>query len=92
MSDPLKKLFEHIIRERYCKGCNICVHFCPKQVLSLKGGKVFVERPELCVGCTMCELRCPDFAIEVYERGAAAEISLADEETDYNLPPEAMHD
>ena len=92
MSDPQKKLYVHILRERYCKGCNICVHFCPRQVLGLKGGKVFVEHPELCIGCTMCELRCPDFAIEVHEQGAEPEAALDGDEADYSLPPEAMDD
>jgi 2-oxoglutarate ferredoxin oxidoreductase subunit delta len=92
MSDRPKKMYAHTVRERYCKGCNICVTFCPKHVLALTGGKVRAERPELCIGCTMCELRCPDFAIEVHEMGAEAETALADEEMDFNLPPEAMHD
>jgi 2-oxoglutarate ferredoxin oxidoreductase subunit delta len=92
MSDQPKKTYVHIVRERYCKGCNICVAFCPKQVLSLRAGKVFVERPELCIGCRMCELRCPDFAIEVREKGEDDAYGPAEEERDYNLPPEAMHD
>ncbi len=92
MSDQSKKIFGHTLRERYCKGCNICVAFCPKHVLSLRAGKVFEERPELCIGCRMCELRCPDFAIEVYEKAEEPESRLADEEMDYDLPPEAMHD
>ena len=29
-----------IINEKWCKGCGICVAFCPKQVLVLKKGKV----------------------------------------------------
>ena len=91
MNELPKKTYVHILRERYCKGCDICVAFCPKHVLSLKGGKVRVERPELCVGCTMCELRCPDFAIEVHEGGEEPE-ARGVEEMDYTLPPEALHD
>jgi 2-oxoglutarate ferredoxin oxidoreductase subunit delta len=70
MAQKMKE-YLHSIRDRYCKGCNICVAFCPKQVLALKGGKVFAEKPELCIGCTMCELRCPDFAIEVRPKAEA---------------------
>ena len=92
MNDPSKKTYVHIIRERYCKGCDICVAFCPKHVLSLKGGKVWAERPENCVGCAMCELRCPDFAIEVHKKGEEPAPAPRDEDLDYNLPPEAMHD
>jgi|GEM_PF-164360 2-oxoglutarate ferredoxin oxidoreductase subunit delta len=92
MNDKQKRKYAHTVRERYCKGCNICVTFCPKRVLTLKGGKVFAERPELCIGCTMCELRCPDFAIEVHEEDEESASAVPETEADYNLPPEAMHD
>lgn len=49
----------------WCKGCEICVAFCPKNVLEMEGGKVKVARPEDCIKCMLCELRCPDFAISV---------------------------
>jgi 2-oxoglutarate ferredoxin oxidoreductase subunit delta len=49
----------------WCKGCEICVAFCPEGVLEMKGGKVQVVRPEECTKCMLCELRCPDFAITV---------------------------
>lgn len=49
----------------WCKGCEICVAFCPKNVLEMRGGKVKVARPEDCITCMLCELRCPDFAITV---------------------------
>ena len=59
------KQFEHLVQEKWCKGCNICVALCPKTVLALSGGKVYVENPNDCIGCQLCEMRCPDFAIEV---------------------------
>jgi 2-oxoglutarate ferredoxin oxidoreductase subunit delta len=90
MSEQAKKTYVHIIRERYCKGCNICVTFCPRKVLSLRSGKVFAESPELCIGCKMCELRCPDFAIEVHEKGEEQGSGVDD--MDLELPPEAFHD
>lgn len=86
-----KKEFFLTVRERYCKGCNICVAFCPKQVLALKNGKVFVERPQLCIGCKACELRCPDFAIEVHPKSEAPEPERDSDAVDYSLPPEAVH-
>jgi 2-oxoglutarate ferredoxin oxidoreductase subunit delta len=58
----------HVIKRDWCKGCNICVHFCPKQVLELdEQDKVMAARPEDCVGCRFCERRCPDMAIEIRE-------------------------
>jgi len=92
MSDQAKKSYTHILRERYCKGCNICVSFCPRHVLCLKGGKVFAEFPLLCIGCKMCELRCPDFAIEVEEKVTQPEGGQNGGELDFGIPPEAMHD
>ncbi len=86
-----KKGYFHIVRERYCKGCGICVAFCPKQVLVLKGGKVFPERPELCIGCRMCELRCPDYAIEIQERADSPDVGHDASCVDYAIPPEARH-
>ena len=60
------KLREHVINKEWCKGCGICVHFCPKQVLELDSmEKVAAARPEACICCRLCELRCPDLAIEV---------------------------
>lgn len=60
------KLREHRIIRQWCKGCGICVHFCPKQVLELDNeGKACVASPEDCIACRICELRCPDMAIEV---------------------------
>jgi len=90
MSGRPAKSFIHIVRERYCKGCGICVAFCPKQVLSLKAGKVLVERADDCIGCRMCELRCPDFAIEVHARDEEPE-EPAGGEIDFTVPPEALH-
>lgn len=51
---------------KWCKGCNICVEFCPKEVLSLTPqGKVQIIHPEKCNSCKLCELFCPDFAIAI---------------------------
>ena len=61
-----KKLKQHVINREWCKGCGICVEFCPKSVLELdKDAKVVAVRPEDCICCKMCELRCPDLAIEI---------------------------
>jgi 2-oxoglutarate ferredoxin oxidoreductase subunit delta len=60
-----KKSVVEVNRE-FCKGCGICVAFCPKGVLDRdEHEKAVVKHPEECNACTLCELRCPDMAIEV---------------------------
>jgi len=60
------KLKEHIINRDWCKGCSICVTFCPKTVLALDDAdKAYAARIKDCIACKLCELRCPDLAIEV---------------------------
>lgn len=52
-----------------CKGCGICVSFCPKHILELDGiGKIQVKDETGCILCGQCELRCPDYAIYVEKR------------------------
>lgn len=55
----------NIIQVR-CKGCGICVEFCPKKVLALNEvEKIEAVNEEACIACRQCEMRCPDFAIFV---------------------------
>lgn len=50
----------------WCKGCGICVAFCPKNVLVMnRMAKAQVATVEACIACLLCELRCPDLAIQV---------------------------
>lgn len=51
------------VKKEWCKGCSICVEFCPKKVLAIKDEKVEITDIEKCIKCGLCELRCPDFAI-----------------------------
>ncbi len=50
----------------WCKGCGICVAFCPKEVLAQdEAGQAYPKNLKACIACMQCELRCPDFAITV---------------------------
>jgi len=61
------------IQQELCKGCELCMSFCPRGVISSSeklnaGGylpAVFNEDGE-CTGCAICALVCPEVAIEVY--------------------------
>ena len=54
------------IFENWCKGCGLCVAFCPAQVLELGAdGRPEAAHPEKCTAFRWCELHCPDFAIFV---------------------------
>ena len=58
---------EVIIYATWCKGCHICVEFCPTQVLAMEpgGNHPIVVAPEKCTACHFCDTHCPDLAIVV---------------------------
>jgi 2-oxoglutarate ferredoxin oxidoreductase subunit delta len=63
-----------VIDIEMCKGCELCVHYCPRKCLKIgenfnKKGyyyAVFVEE-EKCTSCAICANMCPDVAIEVWK-------------------------
>jgi 2-oxoglutarate ferredoxin oxidoreductase subunit delta len=59
----LKTLEKLNVEKELCKGCGICVAFCPKDVLAIKDEKVVIKDLDSCIQCGQCELRCPDYAI-----------------------------
>ena len=61
----------YLIPER-CKGCEVCVQFCPQDVLYISDSRnekgylipqVVVSKETECVNCEFCTLVCPEFAI-----------------------------
>jgi 2-oxoglutarate ferredoxin oxidoreductase subunit delta len=64
----------YLVEDR-CKGCGLCIAFCPKHVLvvSDRFNKKGYHPPDLveeepthvCVNCGFCERICPEFAIFV---------------------------
>lgn len=62
------RIFTVEVNTAYCKGCEICVQVCPKDVLAMNDRlKAQVIKITDCTGCLSCEIYCPDFAINVEE-------------------------
>jgi 2-oxoglutarate ferredoxin oxidoreductase subunit delta len=66
---------EIVILDDSCKGCALCVEYCPKGCILVATDKFtsgglqlpeFVNKDD-CVACKICGNMCPDFAIEVYK-------------------------
>lgn len=57
-----------LINREWCKGCGICIAFCPKEALFIdEEGKAEKDMSN-CTSCGVCETYCPDFAIAVVKR------------------------
>lgn len=61
------------IDEKYCKGCGLCVAFCPQKILHLATDRLTasgynpcqVSDSSKCIACCSCAKMCPDAAITV---------------------------
>lgn len=63
---PRKPRGQVIIFGMWCKGCKLCVEFCPTGVLAFnEDDHPIVVRPENCTACHWCDTHCPDLAIVV---------------------------
>ncbi|MFO8100753.1 MAG: ferredoxin family protein [Dehalococcoidia bacterium] len=61
------------INKELCKGCRICIEFCPAGCISLSDElnaagylPASFKDDSNCTGCAICALVCPDVCIEVY--------------------------
>jgi len=57
------------IAKQRCKGCELCIEFCPSDVLARstdfnpKGYHYPIVVKDECINCTLCLSLCPDYAI-----------------------------
>lgn len=61
------------INQELCKGCELCIEFCPKNLITLSetlnsAGYLpsQIKDTKECTGCATCATVCPEVAIEVY--------------------------
>ena len=47
----MKRRFKVVFNREKCKGCELCINFCPKS----------------CIGCQSCATMCPDCCISIYQ-------------------------
>ena len=68
MNETVSDQQKVIVVWRLCKGCRICVDFCPTRVLEMSNTPKSIpvlKNPRKCVKCEACEMLCPDSAIFV---------------------------
>ena len=72
-----------VVNELYCKGCDLCVMACPKEVMALdmnhltpKGYHPAMLIADGCTGCGLCAVVCPDAAITVFRTTTTGRGSL----------------
>lgn len=70
----MKRRFKVTFNRDKCKGCELCIHFCPKKILAVDPGvnakgyhPACITAPEECIGCASCATMCPDCCISIYE-------------------------
>jgi 2-oxoglutarate ferredoxin oxidoreductase subunit delta len=58
-----------------CKGCGLCVEFCPRHCLELADAlnaigyhPAHLHEPDKCTSCTLCAEVCPEAGIRVYKK------------------------
>jgi 2-oxoglutarate ferredoxin oxidoreductase subunit delta len=58
-----------------CKGCGLCVEFCPSHLLTLSGGlnaigyhPAELHDADKCSACALCAEMCPETAMEIYRK------------------------
>jgi len=73
------------IEENRCKGCELCMSVCPKEIIrmadyfNVRGYRPaqLVDPDRECTGCTLCALVCPDVVITVFRQVPVKPVAMA---------------
>lgn len=70
MVDTVKRYYQGeaqlVVRQGWCKGCDICVDACPVDILELdETNHIVVNDIAKCIFCGICAERCPDFCFSL---------------------------
>jgi 2-oxoglutarate ferredoxin oxidoreductase subunit delta len=67
-----------------CKGCSLCIDFCPQDVIELVRElnrlgyhAARAVRLDDCSGCQACALMCPEGGVTIYRRRVPDEAPVA---------------
>jgi len=80
MAKAAVRIVRIIVDAEKCKACELCVRFCPKELMRLseatnRRGFHVAEcaDPEHCTACAACATMCPETAIEIIVEEREAE-------------------
>ena len=73
MDERVINMARIIVDESVCKGCSMCAHACPKNLIVLAADRInskgyhpaVLTDEAACIGCAFCATMCPDSAITV---------------------------
>lgn len=81
-ASPIKtKLLYHffspytVFRKEKCISCEVCMHHCPVQAISMKDKKANVDYSK-CIRCFCCQELCPVFAVEIHKARLSQKVWL----------------
>lgn len=62
------------MNENHCKGCELCVQACPRDVLAMGSNinalgyrPASIVDPEKCTACKACALVCPEVCFTIWQ-------------------------
>jgi electron transport complex protein RnfB len=58
-----------------CDGCEVCVHRCQMEALTLEDDRV-VFNPDRCIGCGLCVSTCPTGSLTLVRKPASDQIKV----------------